>query len=63
MKVCKADGIGEYTSYWTSDNYTRRLSHEEKGRRTNTHFSKERGGFGKGEPAPAVFAGAGSGEF
>jgi hypothetical protein len=28
MKLCKASGIKENTSWWASDNYNRRLSHE-----------------------------------
>ncbi len=30
MKLCKASGIKENTSCWTSDNYTTRLSYEKK---------------------------------
>ena len=43
MKLCKRGNKIENISWWTSDYYTRRLSLEERDRRTHTYFIKERG--------------------
>jgi hypothetical protein len=40
MKLYKASGIKENTPWWASGNYARRLSHEERSKRTHTHFGK-----------------------